>query len=103
MDTNCPCRSTPRERFLDRACPIHGDAEMARRHQAARLAKSIEDMADDELEAEFRRLFGQLGEADRATVTRKLWDGITMAAYERGGEAEVKRVCVEVRREVGHG
>lgn len=36
--SNCTCRVTRRERFLNPDCPIHGDAEMRRRHEAARQA-----------------------------------------------------------------
>lgn len=67
MDTKCTCRSTPSERFLDRSCPIHGDAEMHRRHEPARR-KPVEEMTDDEMEAEFSALFGRLEPATQAAI-----------------------------------
>lgn len=69
MSTKCTCRSTRRERFLNRECPTHGDAEERRRHEAARRpAKSLEDMTDEELEAEFIALFGRLDAATQSAV-----------------------------------
>lgn len=62
--------------------------------------KPIEQMTDDELEAEFRRLYDRASEEDRVRMGRRIWDALVMDAYERGGADEVRRVTEEVRREV---
>ncbi|MEQ9004090.1 MAG: hypothetical protein RIE74_11040 [Pseudomonadales bacterium] len=63
----CTCRSIPRERYLDPACPIHGDQEMARQ-----ASLPVEDLTDDELDAEFRSLFERLDPADKAAIRAEL-------------------------------
>jgi uncharacterized protein (DUF4415 family) len=103
MTEQCTCRVTPRERFLNQSCPIHGDAEMHRRHEAARQpTKPIEEMTDDEMEREFHRLFEQATPEQRQRATALIWDAVVMAAYKRGGAAEVTRVTNELREGRSH-
>jgi len=42
LEKKCTCRLTPQERCLNRDCPVHGDAEERRRHEAARQATRIQ-------------------------------------------------------------